>query len=430
MKVLVFWTNFGPYHIARLLAAADVFSEHAWELLAVQIADREATRPWEWKSVRGTLRVKTLFRDSVYEEIPSLTRASRMLSFLRQENPDCLVVPGYGAAECRAALAWARGRKRPAILMSDSKKDGEQRSWMKEWLKKRVVRRFDAAVVGGAPQVRYAELLGIPRGKIFVGYDVVDNDFFRTRANLARQNGGTLRKRLGLPPEYFLTVCRFDPVKNLAGLIRAYADYRRKRGSTAWALVLCGSGKVEPEIRRGISKFRLHSVLLPGFVQISDLPTYYGLASCYIAPSLKDTWNLSVNEAMASGLPVLVSRSCGCVEDLVRDGVNGFTFEPRRMDHLSNLMDDVSSGRGDLERMAEASRQIISRWSPETFAQALVMAVKAALGANEECCLLGDRDLLKPMRADDGSQSDGRLAHSCRSSVSGRIESPAGGLTL
>jgi 1,2-diacylglycerol 3-alpha-glucosyltransferase len=53
-----------------------------------------------------------------------------------------------------------------------------------------------------------------------------------------------------------------------------------------------------------------------------------GLASAFIQASTTEQWGLVVNEAMASGLPVLVSERCGCAPDLVKNGVNGYTFDP------------------------------------------------------------------------------------------------------
>jgi 1,2-diacylglycerol 3-alpha-glucosyltransferase len=80
---------------------------------------------------------------------------------------------------------------------------------------------------------------------------------------------------------------------------------------------------------------------------------------------------------MASGLPLLVSRVCGCAPDLVSEKVNGFTFDPYDQESLSRLMAKMSLGEIDLQAMGEASRQIIAAWTPEIFAQNLIQAVKS-----------------------------------------------------
>ena len=140
--------------------------------------------------------------------------------------------------------------------------------------------------------------------------------------------------------------------------------------------MLCGSGHLEAALRnqaRGIK-----GIHFPGFVQIEELPLYYGLAATFILPSSHfEQWGLVVNEAMAAGLPVLVSRVCGCAPELVQEGVNGFTFDPDDTEGLARLMWQMSWGEVDLEAMSQASQSIISVWTPGTFAENLFNAIKS-----------------------------------------------------
>jgi glycosyltransferase involved in cell wall biosynthesis len=112
-----------------------------------------------------------------------------------------------------------------------------------------------------------------------------------------------------------------------------------------------------------------------------------------------EQWGLVVNEAMASGLPVLVSNRCGCARDLVKSGVNGFTFDPFNVEQLSELMRDLSLPGFDLAAMGQASQKIISEWGLGRFADGLAQAVSVAVtsprpDANVLDCLLL-RSLLK-----------------------------------
>ena len=118
---------------------------------------------------------------------------------------------------------------------------------------------------------------------------------------------------------------------------------------------------------------------MPGFKQYADLPKYYGLAEAFILPSTEEQWGNVVNESMACGLPVLISSRCGCAGTLVRNGVNGFTFDPFDVDALAKIMLRFSSGQLDLAAMGQASREIISQWRPDTFAENLLKAAECAL---------------------------------------------------
>src|SRR5436190_7671442 len=160
--------------------------------------------------------------------------------------------------------------------MSESSRQDELRTWWKELIKRRIVGLYSAALVGGQRHVEYLVDLGMPRERVFTGYDVVDNDYFRRRAEEVRSQKSEVRKKCGLPENYFIASARFIEKKNLPRLIRAYAKYRptlevesHKAEVTApWDLVLLGDGPLKSDLRRLISDLRLTAhVHLPGFKQ-------------------------------------------------------------------------------------------------------------------------------------------------------------------
>jgi len=169
------------------------------------------------------------------------------------------------------------------------------------------------------------------------------------------------------------------PEKNLFRLLEAYARYC-EQADDPWSLVMCGDGPLGPSLKQFVAERRLPRVVWPGFVQIDRLPAFYALARAFILPSVKEPWGLVVNEAMACGLPVLVSRQCGCAADLVAPGRNGYVYDAADADALYRLMTMVSGVTFKLAPMGEASREIIRRWSPDTFAESLWKAVGAVRG--------------------------------------------------
>ena len=183
-----------------------------------------------------------------------------------------------------------------------------------------------------------------------------------------------------IPKPYFLSINRFVNKKNLPLLISAYYCYRQKCGSNAWDLVLCGEGELRPQLEELISQYQLGShIHLPGFLQQQELLPYFAHAQCFIHASTTEQWGLVVNEAMAAGLPVLVSNRCGCFQDLVLEGINGFGFDPNNTEELANLMCKMSSGEVNLEAMGAASLKHIQNFTPEHFAKGLKQAIDYAL---------------------------------------------------
>jgi glycosyltransferase involved in cell wall biosynthesis len=109
----------------------------------------------------------------------------------------------------------------------------------------------------------------------------------------------------------------------------------------------------------------------------AELCHYYALARVLIVPSLSDPWGLAVNEGMASGLPVIVSKGCGAAKTLVREGENGWTFEPGDEEALTTLMIKASSLPPDaLKEMGRKSQSIISEWSLDRFADGVLKAIE------------------------------------------------------
>jgi glycosyltransferase involved in cell wall biosynthesis len=112
------------------------------------------------------------------------------------------------------------------------------------------------------------------------------------------------------------------------------------------------------------------SIILPGATSsLVDVCNYYAHARAFVLPSIRnEQWGSAVNEAMATGLPVLVSERCGCAPDLVSDGVNGFRFNPEDADELANKIVWLHEHDAELERMGFESKRIVSQYSPEQFA--------------------------------------------------------------
>ncbi|MCK4375944.1 MAG: glycosyltransferase family 4 protein [Candidatus Brocadiae bacterium] len=237
------------------------------------------------------------------------------------------------------------------------------------------------------------EELGIPPDKVWLGYDAVDNGYFAREAAAVRAEPERWRSELSLPERFFLTCCRFVGKKNLPRLMRAYRSYR-ERSERPWDLVMCGDGPLADDLRARAGG--LAGIHWPGFVQIGDLPKYYGLASAFALPSTTEQWGLVVNEAMASGLPVLVSDRAGCRYDLVQDGVNGWLFDPYDVGDMADEMLRMSSlNDEERQRMGNASIDIIANWGPDRFAQGLWQAIQAAQRRKREANSIASRLVLR-----------------------------------
>jgi glycosyltransferase involved in cell wall biosynthesis len=269
-------------------------------------------------------------------------------------------------------LVWCLSNRKPSVLLSESKVDDASRYRWREYIKRLIIKAYKSALVGGQPQKRYLLTLGKSPESIFTGYNVVGNDTFHP---------GKIRQLASpIPKPYFLTVNRFVPKKNLLLLLDAYADYRQIAGENAQDLVLSGDGPLRTLLEQKIQDLGIQDVVhLPGFLQQQELLPYFAHASCFIHTSTQEQWGLVVNEAMSSGLPVIVSNRCGCFEDLVIEGANGFGFDPENPQQLTELMVKMSSDSIARSAMGQTALQHIQNFSPVQFAQGLKQAIDYAL---------------------------------------------------
>jgi len=387
--VAVVFHHIGPYHHARLNAAADKLSVTGVEWSA------KAHDSWGAADSPPQYRKISLFAEATDRYPTSDQRRRAFYSALEQANPDVVAVNGWNNFGSLVAANCCMDRGIPMVVMSESARGDEPRTWWKEVIKRRIVNLYSAALVGGQRHVEYLIELGMPRERIVTGYDVVDNDYFAQRAIEIRNSKSEIRKKYGLPENYFLASARFIEKKNLPSLIRAYAEYREKwKGHTPWDLVLLGDGPLRETLNTQLSTFNLHShVHLPGFKQYDELPVYYAFANAFVHASTTEQWGLVVNEAIASGLPIIVSDRCGCVPELVQG--NGFTFDPMNEHELAAQMSKMALLPAEERKtFADASYKIAANFVPERFGKGLEQATQLALSQPRQASLLG-RTLIK-----------------------------------
>lgn len=376
MKLVIMTAQIGHYHDARYRAVANFETDFC--VLAVQ---NDADFPEFMKTGNREYPVYELFSGA--EDYRSAVSTDRVWQTVHRRldelDPLAVAVAGWATPESFAAIAWARSRYRRLIIMSESQKHDAERFAWREWLKFRILRLCDSALVGGPSHRDYAASLGKLEDRVFLGYDVVDNDYFVSGADDARADDQNERARLKMPARYLLASSRFIPKKNLPKLVRAYAAATKTKVNVP-DLVILGDGPDRELIENEISNTGTAELVhVPGFRGYSDLPAIYGLSLGFVHVSTSEQWGLVINEAAAAALPIIASTACGATPSLVRNGENGFTVdandEAAITDALARLMQMSPEGR---KSMGMASRRIVKDWGPERFASGLLGAVNYA----------------------------------------------------
>src|SRR5213593_132842 len=204
----VVFHHIGPYHHARLNVASDRLSVTGIEWSA------KGYDAWGAAEAPARYHKISLFSDVADRYPRSRQRREAFRWALEQASPDVVAVNGWNNFGSLAAANCCVRRGIPMVVMSESARQDETRTWWKEMLKQRVVGLYSAALVGGQRHVEYLVELGMPRERIFTGYDVVDNEYFREKTEEIRSQTSEIRRKYQLPENYFLASARFIEKKN------------------------------------------------------------------------------------------------------------------------------------------------------------------------------------------------------------------------
>jgi glycosyltransferase involved in cell wall biosynthesis len=369
---VVLLTNFvAPYRIPML------------EAVAVRVGDlrvwvstlMETNRPWrpEWGSLRIEVQRSMEFQHlgrhpHGYTEREIVHLPYDTLLRLRRERPDIVVSAEFGARTVQAAL-YCTASSTPLVIwatVSESSEKGRGRA--RRLLRRALLPRADAVLVNGRSGARYVRALGAPADR------VVMVPYTSALPGIAAGDSGRREARR------LLYVGQLIERKGIVPFIVALGRWGRRHPAEQVTLELVGDG---PEAAR------LARVPLPGNVTVrcsgtvayEQITGAYARAGLFVFPTLADEWGLVVNEAMAAGLPVLGSVYSQAVEELVRDGVSGWVFQPDDPSALDAVLDrTLALEAPELTRVGAAARATVQPLTPELAADRLVQGLRTAAG--------------------------------------------------
>jgi hypothetical protein len=226
-----------------------------------------------------------------------------------------------------------------------------------------VVRRWlvagaDGFLVAGESGRRYLLELGVPESKIFIAPQTVDIDLFLP-ISLVRSSGTERR----------LLYCgRFIDKKGLPAFQAEAAAWAFCHPDQTLSIRWVGDGELASAMKAFIGPPNLIQEF-PGAVSYDGLVRHYAECGVLVLPTLDDEWGLVVNEALASGLPVLGSVYSQAVQELVEEGRTGWIYDPRVPGAASNAMDRLfSTSPEELSLMRVRARDRIQGITPNSIA--------------------------------------------------------------
>jgi glycosyltransferase involved in cell wall biosynthesis len=265
-------------------------------------------------------------------------------------QPDIVIGPSIVFFPGALGISWTKKNRKKFIMFDDAKPSQVKRNFVVQKIKNIITSQVDSLWLPSksyAQEYAYFQDKGIP---FFYGFSCIDNDFFNpiTHSQPVKKD--------------IICVARLVPIKNIDNLLRAWQLIERQ--NTGYRLVIVGNGPQEAYLKQLLLDLSIKTVEFIDAVDNKTLPAYFKSSDAFILPSLSETWGLVVNEAMAAGLPVLLSGRINAAHDLLQEGINGFGFDPVNVNAIYNTILKYINTDGLLKKqMGNASLKLVNAFS-------------------------------------------------------------------
>jgi glycosyltransferase involved in cell wall biosynthesis len=384
LKVHLFINIIPPYY----LPVFEHLRDHLVDLRMFVCTPMEPNRNWspEWGDLTVTVqrclsyatdwRHEQAFSDRIWRHIPYDT-----LLLLIRKRPNIVISLQLGFRTLQAALYRTLFPKSRLIVwlgLSVHTEKGLPR-W-RTLQRKALLRMADAVLVNGTSGQEYLLGLGVPPERIFPEPYCAD---VSSHLALPLEREPNVARRL-------LYVGQLTARKGLRPFLKALSDWLQKHPLESCEFWIAGAGPLRAELERYTSTPQLQLRFL-GSVPYERLPEVYAQGGIFVFPSLADEWGVVVNEALAAGLPVLGSLYSQAVEELIEDGVNGWTFRPDHPAEMYGALDiAMTVPKERLSEMRGEGRERIRSLPPEYGAKCFLAAIEYVHPSTKEGLLLDE----------------------------------------
>lgn len=358
-RVVFAWENLGPSHFDRIEACA---TDPGLKVTAIEFFGTSIVYDWNSSGLDGVRRC-TLYPDGRALHNPFLVW--RLIKACLSARPDAVFLCHYNYPPVFLAALVLRLSGIRTLAMIDSKFDDMDRSVWREVPKALLLAPYHGAMAGSRRTVEYLRFLGFRRRIVVQGFDTLDVAKIAARAPVSA---------VPHAQRDFLVVARLIREKNLEFALRAFARWRQ-RAVHPRALRILGAGPLEAPLRALAAELGVaDAVRFEGTATPDQVAQAMRDALALVFPSVQETYGFVVIEALALGLPVLISTKPGAVDDLIDNGVNGWLVDPWRPAGLvaamalldrdeaawraASIAASACSERGDVRHFVSATRML------------------------------------------------------------------------
>lgn len=363
--LLFMWENLGPTHHDRLAAVAAA----GFDVEAIELSATSSVYDWE-RTDATPYRVQTLEPSTGTTAAPVMFW--RLLTACRRSRARHLFLCHYERFAVFAVAAVMRLLGRRVFIMLDSKFDDYPRFLWREVGKSLFVVPYSGGLVGSRRSRDYLNFLGMRGKPIELGYDTID---------IARFRPDDDADEVPFATRPFLIVARLVPKKNISAVLRAFAAYRTMHGE-ARELHIIGYGSDRDALEAEAKTLGIaDAVRFLGLQPSDEVARAMGSSLALILASTEEQFGLVVNEALAAGLPVIVSGNAGASDYLIENLGNGIHINPYDQGCIVSAMAHVGSDEATWRSMRARALETAERGDARHFVSAVHDLVRRPMSA-------------------------------------------------
>jgi glycosyltransferase involved in cell wall biosynthesis len=303
-----------------------------------------------------------------YQDVSLLTRMRKIAALTWASKADIFVLTGFEKPEIWLQMLLVKIKRKKFILFCDSTLHDNTSNALKTLIKRAIFKFADGVFGYGERAKDYALSLGIKPSQ---WHQRVQAASLPEAYNTALILNSRAALKASDIPLTFLYVGRISPEKNLSRLIEAFSFIVQDMPQAH--LNIIGGGSKEERLKQQVNALNLSNHIHFLDSQSGDkLSQSYMSAHFFILPSISEPWGLVVNEALHYGCPVLVSKTCGCVPELVIEGETGFRLNPYKAEDIAQIMMKATKHFTNFEATAQNCLNHIEPYNPDNAATQMI----------------------------------------------------------
>ena len=344
IPILFVWNRMGDYHFARTAQVEKLIGSDY--VFTADLAASDNLYLWNTKNDN---KHHILLSKKNINKSDTLRRIINFIHVLKKHRIKACGLAGYGRIEYLLMIIICKlAGIKTAVFTESWYENNRIISKAKAVFLKIFVNKYMASGIKARNYL--INSLNIHPDQIITGYSTVDNQHFSVAHSVKTKT--------------LLCIARFSTEKNLLLLTEAFISSDLIH---THQLKIAGDGQLSHQLKTIAAQYP--QIIIEPWTNYNQLPALYKSASVFILPSKFEPWGLVVNEAMAAGLPVIVSDACGCAPDLV-SADNGFVFNANSKESLISVLNKVAQlPEEQLSGMGNHSLQIIRNFDTAVWAQ-------------------------------------------------------------